>query len=91
MPSTLLNSEAIEEWEERVRKLKKQIALLQQEIEERKNTFPFTYKEKLYDKELMSALQEELRERIVNLERGKERLMKIVEKMKGKKHGKQHH
>ena len=90
MPSSMVNSETIEEWEERVRKLKEQIALLQQEIEERRNTFPFTYKEKLYDKELMSAMQEELRARIVALEREKERLMKIVEKMKGKKHGKQH-
>ena len=90
MPSSMVNSETIEEREERVRKLKEQIALLQQEIEERRNTVPFTYKEKLYDKELMSAMQEELRARIVALEREKERLMKIVEKMKGKKHGKQH-
>lgn len=90
VPSAMVDSETVEEWEERVRKLKEQIDVLRQEIEDRKSSFPFTYKDKLNDKELMSAMQEQLRARIEMLKREKERLAKIVKMMKGKKHGTRH-
>lgn len=90
VPSAMVDSETVEEWEERVRKLKEQIIVLRQEIEDRKSSFPFTYKEKLNDKELMSAMQEQLRARTEILKREKERLAKIVKMMKGKKHGTRH-
>ena len=64
MPFTSVESDTIEDWEERVKKLKEQIAAIKDEIKKIENSFPFTYRKKLYDQEWISAKQEEIRVRI---------------------------
>lgn len=84
MPFTSVESDTIDEWEARVEKLKAQIAAIRQEIEELEHQFPFTYRDKLNSQEWIAAKQEELRVRIEMLQKEKERLEKIVNKMKEK-------
>ena len=43
------------------------------------NSFPFTYRQKLYDMEWISAQREEIRARIERLEKERDRLQKIVD------------
>ena len=68
MPFTSVESDTIEDWEERVKKLKEQIAAIKDEIKKIENSFPFTYRKKLYDQEWISAKQEEIRVRIEQLQ-----------------------
>jgi len=84
MPSTAAENDSIEVWEERIQKLKEQIAAIRKEIETLENDFPFTYRERLYDQEWISANQQELRAEIHKLEKEKARLEKIVEMMRQK-------
>lgn len=86
-PFTSMESETIEDWEERIEKLKEQIAAIREEIKQIEKAFPFTYREKIYDQEWVSAKQEELRVRIERLQKEKERLEKIVELMKEQRNG----
>ena len=86
MPFTSVESDTIEEWEARIAKLKKMIAEVKNEINELEHNFPFTYRDKIDDKEWVAARQEELRVRIEMLQQEKERLQKIVEFMRGEKH-----
>ena len=83
MPFASVENDTIDEWEERIQKLKEQIDAIRKEIEELENTFPFTYRDKIDDKEWISAMQEELRVRIEMLQKEKERLQQIVEIMRG--------
>ena len=79
MPSTSIENDTIEEWEERVAKLKEQISAVKEEIKQMENGFPFTYRQKLYDMEWISAQKEEIRVRIEILEKERDRLQKIVD------------
>ena len=88
MPFGSVENDTIEEWEERIQKLKDQIEAIKQEIEELEQTFPFTYRDKIDDREWVSARQEELRVRIEMLQKEKDRLQQIVEIMRGGNHGK---
>ena len=87
MPFTSVENDTIEEWEERIRQLKEQIEAVKQDIQEMEGRFPFTYRDKIDDKEWVSAMQEQLRVRIEMLQKEKERLQKIVEIMRGENHG----
>ena len=87
MPSEEMESETIEEWEERIQKLKDLIAGIKEEIVQIEKTFPFTYRTKLYDQEWVSAEQEGIRVRIEILQKEKERLEKIIEYLRKSKHG----
>jgi hypothetical protein len=87
MPFASVENDTIDEWEERIQKLKDQIDAIRKEIEELENTFPFTYRDKIDDKEWISAMQEELRVRIEMLQKEKERLQQIVEIMRGNVNG----
>jgi predicted RNase H-like nuclease (RuvC/YqgF family) len=83
MPFTSVESDTIEEWEERVRKLKELIAAVKLEIEELEHQFPFTYRDKLTDQEWIAAKQEELNVKIEMLQKEKARLEQIVKMMRG--------
>lgn len=87
MPFTSVESDTVEAWEERVEKLKEQIAAIKQEIKDIESQFPFTYRDKLNDQEWIAAKQEELRVRIEMLQKEKERLQQIVNIMRGEKNG----
>ncbi len=82
MPLTSVERDTTEEWEERVQQLKEQITAIRKEIKMLEKSFPFTYKDKLYDAEWISAMQEEMRAHIEKLQQEKERLKMIVEFMK---------
>ena len=79
MPFTSVESDTIEDWEERVKKLKEQITAIEEEIDRIEHEFPFTYRDKLNDHEWIAAQKEEIRVRIERLQEEKERLEKIVE------------
>jgi hypothetical protein len=79
MPFTSVESDTIEDWEERVKKLKEQITAVEEEIDRIEHEFPFTYRDKLNDQEWIAAQKEEIRVRIERLQEEKERLEKIVE------------
>ena len=79
MPFTSVESDTIEDWEERVKKLKEQITAIEEEIDRIEHEFPFTYRDKLNDQEWIAAQKEEIRVRIERLQEEKERLEKIVE------------
>lgn len=79
VPFTSVESDTIEDWEERVKKLKEQIAAIEDEITRIEHEFPFTYRDKLNDQEWIAAQKEEIRVRIERLQEEKERLEKIVE------------
>lgn len=79
MPFTSVDSDTIEDWEERVKKLKEQITAIEEEIDRIEHEFPFTYRDKLNDHEWIAAQKEEIRVRIERLQEEKERLEKIVE------------
>ena len=82
MPFTTVEKATIEEWEERVENLKARIAALKEEIKQKTNRFPFTYRDKVYNQEWVSAKKEELRVQIARLAEEKERLEKIIEILK---------
>lgn len=84
MPSASVENDTIGEWEERVAKLKDRIAVIQEQIELLEGTFPFTYRQKLYDMEWVTAQQETIRVRIGLLEAERDRLQKIVDILSGK-------
>ena len=79
VPFTSVESDTVEDWEERVKKLKEQIAAIEDEITRIEHEFPFTYRDKLNDQEWIAAQKEEIRVRIERLQEEKERLEKIVE------------
>lgn len=79
MPSSSVENDTVEEWEQRVDKLKEQISNVKEEIEQLECSFPFTYRQKLYDMEWISAQREEIRARIERLEKERDRLQKIVD------------
>ena len=82
-----MDNETVEEWEERIQKLKDLIFAIKEEITRIENGFPFTYRTNLYDQEWVSATQEEIRVRIELLQKEKERLEKIIEYIKMQNHG----
>ena len=82
-----MDNETVEEWEERIQKLKELISAIKEEITRIENGFPFTYRTNLYDQEWVSATQEEIRVRIELLHKEKERLEKIIEYIKMQNHG----
>lgn len=82
MPFTSVEKATIEEWEERVENLKARIAALNEEIKLMVSRFPFTYRDKVYNQEWVSARQEELRVQIAHLAEEKDRLEKIIEILK---------
>lgn len=87
MPLDSAESNTIEEWEERVEKLKAQIAAIREEMTLIVSRFPFTYRDKVYSQEWVAAKQEELRVQIEHLKMEKERLEKIIEILKMQSHG----
>ena len=87
MSSEEMENETVEEWEERIQKLKDLISAIKEEITRIENGFPFTYRTNLYDQEWVSATQEEIRVRIELLQKEKERLEKIIEYIKMQNHG----
>lgn len=87
MPSDSVDNESIEDWEERVKKLKEQIEIIKHEIEEIENNFPFTYRDKLNDQDWISARQKDIQAIIDQLKAEKERLEKIVEILRKQKNG----
>ena len=87
IPSGSVDNESIEDWEERVKKLKDQIEIIKHEIEEIENNFPFTYRDKLNDQDWISARQKDIQAIIEQLKAEKERLEKIVEILRKQKYG----
>ena len=87
IPSGSVDNESIEDWEERVKKLKDQIEIIKHEIEEIENNFPFTYLDKLNDQDWISARQKDIQAIIEQLKAEKERLEKIVEILRKQKYG----
>lgn len=79
MRSSTVENDTIEEWEERVAQLKEQIEAIKKEIEQLEDTFPFTYRQKLYDMEWIAAQREEIQVRIELLEKERDWLQKIVD------------
>lgn len=88
MPSDSANSGSIEDWEERISILKEQIEKIKKEINQIENDFPFTYRDKLNDKEWVSAKQEEIRAAIEQLKAEKQRLEKILDILRKHAYGK---
>ena len=82
IPFTSAEKATIEEWEERVENLKARIAALKEEIKLMTSRFPFTYRDKVYNQEWVSARKEELRVQIARLTEEKDRLEKIIEILK---------
>ena len=79
MSSTSVDNETIEEWEERVAKLKEQIEAVKKEIEQLENSFPFTYRQKLYDMEWIATQREEIKVRIEKLKKERDWLQQLVD------------
>ena len=82
MPSSSVDGNSIEEWEERVEKLKARIEALRLEIEQLESKFPFTYRQKVHDMEWVSAKQEELNVKIAHLMEEKVRMIQLIEILK---------
>lgn len=87
MPFTAVENGTVEQWQERVQKLKDQIADIRTEIEDMQRKFPFNYRDKLYDQEWVAGRKEELSVMKEQLTAEKERLKKIVAILKGEAHG----
>ena len=87
MPPSSAMSDTLEDWEERLAKLKEQIASIKAEVEQIEHGFPFTYREKLYDQEWISATREEIHVRIERLKQLKDRLEKVVEFLRKQTNG----
>lgn len=87
MPFTAVENGTVEQWQERVQKLKDQIAAIRTEIEDMQRKFPFNYRDKLYDQEWVAGRKEELSVMKEQLTAEKERLKKIVAILKGEAHG----
>ena len=79
MSSASVDNETIEEWEERVAKLKELIEVVKKEIEQLENSFPFTYRQKLYDMEWIATQREEIKVRIEKLEKERDWLQQLVD------------
>ena len=79
MSSASVDNETIEEWEERVAKLKEQIETVKKEIEQLENSFPFTYRQKLYDMEWIATQREEIKVRIEKLKKERDWLQQLVD------------
>jgi len=82
MPTDAVDNDTTEEWEERVNRLKEEIAKIREEISEMLQQFPFTYRDKLKDKDWISETQAMLRQEIEDLKKEKARLEQIVGIMK---------
>ena len=78
MPTDAVDNDTTEEWEERVNRLKEEIAKIREEIAEMLGQFPFTYRDKLNNQEWIEDTQSMLRKEIENLKKEKARLEKIV-------------
>ena len=78
MPNETVDNETTEEWEERVNRLKDEIAKIREEIADMLAQFPFTYRDKLKNQKWIDETQTMLRKEIENLVNEKERLEKIV-------------
>ena len=87
VPFSSMESDTIEDWEERVQKLEEQIAAIEDEIYQIEHEFPFTYRDRLNDKEWIVAQKEEINVRIERLQQEKERLQKIVEILRNQANG----
>ena len=79
IPSASVDNETIEEWEERVAKLKELIEVVKKEIEQLENSFPFTYRQKLYDMEWIATQREEIKVRIEKLKKERDWLQQLVD------------
>ena len=79
MSSASVDNETIEEWEERVAKLKELIEVVKKEIEQLENSFPFTYRQKLYDMEWIATQREEIKVRIEKLKKERDWLQQLVD------------
>ena len=78
MPTEAVDNDTTEEWEERVNRLKEEIAKIREEIADILGQFPFTYRDKLNDQEWIAETQAMLRKEIENLEKEKSRLEQVV-------------
>ena len=78
MPTDALDNDTAEEWEERVNRLKEEIAKIREEIANMLGQFPFTYRDKLKDQDWISETQAMLRKEIESLKKEKTRLEQIV-------------
>lgn len=78
MPTDAVDNDSTEEWEERVNRLKEEIAKIREEIANMLQQFPFTYRDKLKNQDWISETQAMLRQEIENLEKEKARLEQIV-------------
>ena len=78
MPTEAVDNDTTEEWEERVNRLKEEIAKIREEIAYILGQFPFTYRDKLNDQEWIAETQAMLRKEIEYLEKEKSRLEQIV-------------
>ena len=78
IPSGSESDDIIEVWEERISKLRARIAAIQGEINQILSSFPFTYRDKVYDAEWVAARKEELMVQKAHLILEKERLEKII-------------
>lgn len=78
IPSVSASDDTIEVWEERIAKLRARIAAIQDEIKQILSSFPFTYRDKVYDAEWVAARKEELMVQKAQLILEKERLEKII-------------
>ena len=78
MPTEAVDNDTTEEWEERVNRLKEEIAKIREEIADMLAQFPFAYRDKLNNQEWIDETQAMLRKEIENLEKEKVRLEQIV-------------
>lgn len=78
IPSGSESDDTIEVWEERIAKLRARIAAIQDEIKQILSSFPFTYRDKVYDAEWVAARKEELLVQKAQLMLEKDRLEKII-------------
>lgn len=78
MPTEAVDNDTTEEWEERVNRLKEEIAKMREEIADILGQFPFTYRNNLNDQEWIAKTQTMLQLEIENLAREKARLEQIV-------------
>ena len=78
MPTDAVDNDTTEEWEERVNRLKEEIAKIREEIANMLGQFPFTYRDKLKDQDWISETQAMLRKEIESLKKEKTRLEQIV-------------
>lgn len=83
LPFSSVESFTEEEWEARVNGLKELIENVRKTMKQMVEKFPFTYRDKIYSPEWVTAKQEELNVQIAHLKEEKARLMEIIKVMKG--------